>query len=341
MKGNAVDCRSNNSNGRFWLAIFITFVLHGCGGGGSSPVTLTSIAITPSAPRVPLGLTQQFTATGTYSNASTADLTSKAQWTTSASSYATIGSTSGLATSVAVGPTMITATFGSVHGATTLTVTPPIIQAISISPNPALSGIGFSQPFAATGTYSNSSTANVTTMAVWASSVSAVATVNSATGVTTGVALGTANITASIGTISGSAAISIVSTGWFPTGGLLTQRAGHTATLLPSGKILVAGGSDSGGNVANVAPYNAVGSAELYDPTTGSWSATGSLAVPRFNHTATLLQNGKVLVAGGTTGTGSNIDINNDLSSAEIYDPASGIWISTGSMSTYRTGQTA
>ena len=73
-------------------------------------------------------------------------------------------------------------------------------------------------------------------------------------------------------------------------GHLDTAREVHTATLLPNGKVLVAGGVDSRGPLA---------SAELYDPTSGTWSATGSLATGRFLHTATLLPNGKVLVAGG------------------------------------------
>ena len=74
------------------------------------------------------------------------------------------------------------------------------------------------------------------------------------------------------------------------TGSLGTARHGHTATLLPNGKVLVAGGYSGSGSLA---------SAELYDPATGTWSATGSLGTARDHHTATLLPNGKVLVAGG------------------------------------------
>ena len=69
-----------------------------------------------------------------------------------------------------------------------------------------------------------------------------------------------------------------------------TPHVSHTATLLPSGKVLVAGGSNSGCNLS---------SAELYDPATGTWSSTGSLVTARVGHTATLLPTGKVLVAGG------------------------------------------
>ena len=77
---------------------------------------------------------------------------------------------------------------------------------------------------------------------------------------------------------------------WTATGNLNTARREHTATLLPNGKVLVAGGYNNGSYLA---------SAELYDPASGTWTATGSLNTARFEHTATLLPNGKVLVAGG------------------------------------------
>ena len=77
---------------------------------------------------------------------------------------------------------------------------------------------------------------------------------------------------------------------WTATGSLATARSAHTATLLPNGKVLVAGGYNGSGSLA---------SAELYDPASGTWTATGSLATARIAHTATLLPNGKVLVAGG------------------------------------------
>src|SRR5438874_816593 len=116
---------------------------------------------------------------------------------------------------------------------------------------------------------------------------------------------------------------------WSATGSLASARAGqpsgHTATLLPNGKVLVAGGGDINGIRA---------SAELYDPASGTWSATGSLATARSGHTATLLPNGKVLAAGG--GDGGSI-----LASAELYDPASGTWSATGSLVFARFAHTA
>jgi large repetitive protein len=89
-----------------------------------------------------------------------------------------------------------------------------------------------------------------------------------------------------------------------------TARAFPTATLLPNGKVLVAGGANG----------NYLSSAELYDPATGIWTATDSLGTARTSHAATLLPSGNVLVAGGAGLSGY-------LSSAELYDE--GLLIST------------
>src|SRR5438094_7488056 len=117
----------------------------------------------------------------------------------------------------------------------------------------------------------------------------------------------------------------LIDPSWVPTGSLFTARSRHTATLLPNGKVLVAGGNNGA----------AISSAELYDPATGTWTATGSLGTARERHTATLLPNGKVLVAGGASSQ------SNFLNSAELYDPATGTWAATGSLGTARAHPTA
>jgi N-acetylneuraminic acid mutarotase len=124
-------------------------------------------------------------------------------------------------------------------------------------------------------------------------------------------------------------------------------RAGQTATLLASGKVLVAGGDpndpsapdEEGGDSPFSAP--AIASAELYDPPTGKWSRTGSMVAARMGQTATLLSDGEVLVAGGQDSESGSMEGGNRLSSAELYDPASGRWSATGSMTTTRSGATA
>jgi uncharacterized protein YjdB len=105
--------------------------------------------------------TQQFTATGTYSDSSTADLTSTATWSSSDTSLATISS-SGLATGVAVGSATITATSGSVSGTAALTVdasrpTGPTLSSIAVTPSNPSVAVNATQQFTATGTYSDSS----------------------------------------------------------------------------------------------------------------------------------------------------------------------------------------
>jgi len=121
------------------------------------------------------------------------------------------------------------------------------------------------------------------------------------------------------------------------TSSLNTARYSHTATLLPNGKVLVAGGYNGGSSNNNNSSYAL--SAELYDPASGTWTAITGLNTPREDATATLLPNGKVLVAAGFNG--DNTGTAKYLASAELYDPASGSWTVTGSLNTGRDYPTA
>jgi len=115
------------------------------------------------------------------------------------------------------------------------------------------------------------------------------------------------------------------------TGRLTTRRDAHTATLLPNGKVLVAGGEE-----VNEGGFSVLlASAELYDPGSGLFANTGPMITGRELHTATLLSNGKVLVAGGEDAKGYAV------TRSELYDPGIGAFTSTGGLSIGRYGHTA
>jgi Tol biopolymer transport system component len=150
-------------------------------------------------------------------------------------------------------------------------------------------------------------------------------------------------------------------TGTFsPTGSMTATRGGETATLLQDGRVLITGGYNCG----DAAHAGTWASAELYDPATGTFSPTGSMSKPREFHTATLLPDGRVLITGGITGASPLASLSvvltsyhgattaaaspnvaatssDVLASAELYDPKTGTFSKTGSMSTFRDDHTA
>jgi hypothetical protein len=120
------------------------------------------------------------------------------------------------------------------------------------------------------------------------------------------------------------------------------SRTGHTATVLPSGKVLFVGGRDTSGTLAT---------AEIYDPATNNFTAVGSMAEKRTDHTATLLPNGKVLITGGgvapTSLPGDSLDlfpqrtVSSPSLTAELFDPQTETFSTTGNMNTARSSHTA
>ena len=130
---------------------------------------------------------------------------------------------------------------------------------------------------------------------------------------------------------------------WRSTSSMNVARKLHTATLLPDGRVLVAGGVDSNDD----ATTRALASAELYDPRTGTWTVTDDMIHPRAWHTATLLPTGLVLVAGGqcpgpaTKGCPAIGDMSGAIAESELYDPKTGHWTATGNMTSPRYEHTA
>jgi hypothetical protein len=175
--------------------------------GTGAAATLTSIIVSPATPSVPAGTTQAFTATGNYNNGTTANLTNTVTWSSSANGVTTINS-AGLATAVAAGVATITATSASISGSATLTVTPPTLVSLAVTPLNLTLAPSSSQQFTATGTYTNGSTQNLTGSVSWRSGNAAVATI-SASGLATGVAAGTTAITAISGSITGSTNLTV------------------------------------------------------------------------------------------------------------------------------------
>lgn len=205
--------------------------------------TLVSIAVTPANPSIVAGTTQQFTATGTYSNGATQNLTASATWTSSNTARATVSNAAGsrgLATGVSAGSVTITAVSGAVSGSAALTVTSATLTSITLSPRNNSLSVGGTVQYSAMGTYSNGSTQDLTAVATWSSSATNVATISNAAGskgLAGALAAGATTISAVSGGVSATTTLNVVQSGgtelaWdAPTtntdGSLITDLAGY------------------------------------------------------------------------------------------------------------------
>jgi hypothetical protein len=306
-----------------------------------SILTLTSISLSPLNGSAPVGATQQFTATATFSNGTNGNITASVAWTSSATTVATISSL-GVATILEEGPTTIQAAVGSVNSSTTLTGSPSrfrftgdlitardtftatVLQSGKVlivgGTGSGLSIVGTCELYdPATGTFSATGNLNVPRFN------------HTATLLNSGLVLiAGGEVSNGSGGFTESAIAELYdpNAGTFSLTGSLNQaRKNHTATLLGSGAVLIAGGNGLNGDVAT---------AELYSSTTNSFSTTGNLNTPRDMHTATLLNDGTVLLAGGEPDAGSSA-----LASAEIYSATTGLFTTTGPLNTASVNHTA
>ena len=198
------------------LAATATLALAGCGGGGggsSTPpppaVTLSSIAVTPATATVAIAGTQQLTVTGSYSDGSTKDLTGSSTFAASPSGVVSV-STGGLVTGVAAGTATITASSGGKSGMMSVTVPAPAVTltSVAVTPATAMLAVAATEQLTVTGTYSDGSTKDLTNSSTFAASPSGVVSVSNS-GLVTGVAAGTAMITATSGGKSGTASVTV------------------------------------------------------------------------------------------------------------------------------------
>jgi hypothetical protein len=210
------DSHTYTSAGTFTINVMLAVPhSHSMGGGGTvtttavitNQPTLQSIAVTPANPTINKGNTEQFKATGTYSDSSTQDLTSQVTWASAATSVATIN-VSGLATGAGTGTSKISATLNGITGSTVLTVNPAALVSIAVTPaNPSIAK-GNTEQFKATGTYTDNSTQDLSSQVTWASATTSVATITAA-GLATGSGTGTSSISATLSGVSGSTLLTV------------------------------------------------------------------------------------------------------------------------------------
>jgi hypothetical protein len=296
-----------------------------------SAAALVSIAVTPANASIPSGTTEAFTATGTYTDNSTQNLTSSVTWSAAtlsgggAATFTFTGNSSpNVAQATAPGTVTITATSGSISGSTPLTVTAPALTSIVVTStapatppvagSPAVVTIyqGQTQQFYALGTYSDSSIQNITDTVAWSTGNASVATVSTSSpnfGLATAVGGGTVAITATSN--------SIIST---TTGGdgSLTVTALNSITVTPANPTAALGDADSAdpfGPTNNTLPFTAT--ANYADTTTGNVTASatwtsGTPAVATIGGAtglATLLTAGSSTITAAYAGVSGNTQL--------------------------------
>jgi len=188
----------------------------GCSGNGSSNTTngpvLTSIAVSAQSANIIVNQSEQISATGTFSDHSTKDLTGSVAWNSSDTNLATV-SQSGMLTAKSSGSVSITATMDSVKGSFNLAIAPALVS-IAVTPATPAIAAQTTQQFIAMGTYTDNSTQNITSSVDWSSTNNAVATIGTVVptkGLAQGISAGTVTITATSGSISGTASLTVTS----------------------------------------------------------------------------------------------------------------------------------
>ncbi|MDD2308453.1 MAG: Ig-like domain-containing protein [Desulfuromonadaceae bacterium] len=271
-----------------------------------SPATITALTITPAAPTIAKGLSTHFAVNGTFTDLTAQDLTFDAAWTSSAPNVATVSNdagSKGFAQAIAAGTATISATFDDVSATALLTVTEPVLKSIALSPaNPTFLTLSTGS-FKATGTYSDGSTPDITSLVAWSSSNTGIATVIASGGTATATTLkqGTTTISASLDGISGTTSLkttggnltgitvspavvtlvkdtnrNITATGTFSNGSTRDITGAVQWTVADTSLATV---TTPGGNLAWVKPLAVTLVPTLITATSGSLSSNASLTV--------------------------------------------------------------
>jgi trimeric autotransporter adhesin len=195
----------------------------------------TSITVTPPNPSAIAGATQQFNAMGTFPDGSNRDVTRAASWSSSSTAVASISS-SGLASAVGTGTTLITASVGGISGSTALTV--KTLSSLTVSPTTPSVGVGTSAQLTATGTMSDGSTQDLTNLVTWSSGTPAIATVSNTAGskgIVVGKAIGSATVTASFAGISKSVVVTVTQSAFPNNFALVTDSGTSFLSVIDAG----------------------------------------------------------------------------------------------------------
>ncbi|PMS18845.1 hypothetical protein C0Z18_16090 [Trinickia dabaoshanensis] len=305
---------------------------HGAGAGaGANSATLQSISITPSPANTGVGITRQFTATGHFSDGSTADLTTTATWTSLTPSIAAVNAGAVTGSALGTATILVSSAGAAVDFAINVTAnvwSPAANMRLTLGP---LTLLPSGKVFSAGGSNVHSGDAELydPNQDIWSEASPLAIIGNTAALLQSGKVLSVGG-QSFYGITGHSATYDPALNSWSAPATMLQTRYGNTTTLLPDGTVLVTGGM--------FGPPTQAREEERYSPSSDSWSAVPAMASSRAAHTATLLANGKVLVAGGydpSVGTAGS------TSSAEIYDPTANTWSPAANMAVARDRHTA
>jgi fibronectin type 3 domain-containing protein len=313
------------------IATAFTSTLSFCTDPPAPGVTLAALSVSPASVSLAPGATQPLTATGIYSDASTAAV-SGLLWSSSNTSVATV-SGAGLVTAAGVGSTVITVSSGVISATASVTVAylpTGALQAAVYAVSPSSGPAGGSRALSAAGTRFGGSTTLHLERASGAGSWAAAAPLPQATQHAKAVRLDDGRVllaggqnTANASVILSSAAIyDAGADAWTPVPNMASRRLGFALAKLPDGRVLAVGGNST----ASV--YHA--SSEIYDPATNLWTTPASaLSRARSSFGAATLLDGRMFVAGGYDGTAR--------ADADLFDPATGSWTARAPLPVART----